>query len=240
MKLGAKEVGAVCSDLHLLRLHVEAVWGLEIPPLRAGDNEVPTGDTPWALYLARVDEGEIRLWRDVESSARAGLVRRAHGVLADVAAMRLLGDGVHGELVFRRDPSLAVGPVAVVPRLLGEADRALIDAFEPGEVEYWLDPRRGPLFGVVESGRLLSVAHSSRRTAAACELGVNTLAEARRRGGARACVLAWGCAVAAEGLEPMYSASSANVASHALARACGYRRYAYVAQIALTARVRTG
>ena len=84
---------------------------------------------------------------------------------------------------------------------------------------------------MVEQGRLLSIAHSSRRTDRACELGINTLPTARRRGFARACVLAWAEAVAAEGLEPLYSANAANTASLALAAACGYRPIARAAQV---------
>lgn len=61
--------------------------------------------------------------------------------------------------------------------------------------------------------------------------GIHTLPEARRRGGARACVLAW---AAAEGPEPL-SANWTNAASPALARAHGYRAVAVAAQVGAAA-----
>ncbi len=80
-------------------------------------------------------------------------------------------------------------------------------------------------------GRPLSLAHRPRWTAEACECEVNTLAEARRHGHARACVSAWAQAVAAEGLDPIHSALRTNTASLALARSCGYQRLTVAAHV---------
>jgi len=221
-----------CSDLDLLQRHIEAVWGVHLPPLAVGDVEVTTsgGATPWMLYVARTDAGEVRAWRDVPAAARAELVERGRRALPPVGENP--GEGVVGEVVFRRPCPLPALDGAA--KRLGEADRPALEVFEPGESAYWLDPRRAPLFGVVEAGRLVSVAHSSRRTAAACELGINTQVETRRRGFARACVLAWTRAVLEEGLEPLYSADRTNAPSLALARACGYRAFARAARVGET------
>jgi RimJ/RimL family protein N-acetyltransferase len=75
---------------------------------------------------------------------------------------------------------------------------------------------------VVVDGRLVSVAHSSRRTLAACELGINTISEARRQGYATAATRAWTRAIQQEGLTPIYSAFTHNTASLRLAAAAGY------------------
>jgi predicted GNAT family acetyltransferase len=78
----------------------------------------------------------------------------------------------------------------------------------------------------VFDGRLLNQAHSSRRTAEACELGIDTLPEARRRGYALAATVAWSASILAEGLVPIYSAFAANTASLRLAHGAGYRPFA--------------
>jgi predicted GNAT family acetyltransferase len=78
---------------------------------------------------------------------------------------------------------------------------------------------------VVVAGRLLSLAHSSRRTAEACELGIDTLPEARRRGYALAATVVWSATIRAEGLTPIYSAFAENTASLRLAEAAGYRAF---------------
>jgi predicted GNAT family acetyltransferase len=82
-----------------------------------------------------------------------------------------------------------------------------------------------PVFAVIAENRLLSVAHSSRRTALACELGVETHAQARRRGFALAVTLLWANAVEQEGLLPFYSAMAENSASLKLAHSAGYRPF---------------
>jgi hypothetical protein len=107
-------------------------------------------------------------------------------------------------------------------RLLTEQDIPLIEEFEAESATYYLDPTRGPCFGVIRDGRLTSVAHSSRRTAEACELGIETLLHARRQGCAQAATLAWERAIRAEGLIPLYSAFTRNTASLRLATSCGY------------------
>jgi len=217
------------DDIDLLCLHIEAVWSVHVPRLRPGDVEMPAcaGATPWALYAAEVGSAEVRVWRDVPEYARAGLRERARRMLGRVGEDP--GAGGTGEVVFRRTPPV---PVATTPvRRLGGDDRALLEAFEPGETAYWLAPARAPLFGMLERDLLVGVAHSSRRTAQACELGINTLPAARRKGFARACVLAWAEAVAAEHLEPLYSASWTNTASLRLAEECGYRAFARAAQV---------
>ncbi|MGZ6390962.1 MAG: GNAT family N-acetyltransferase, partial [Ktedonobacterales bacterium] len=84
-----------------------------------------------------------------------------------------------------------------------------------------------PVLIVVEDGRIVCLAHSSRRREHACARGHDTRPAARRRGYALAATVLWAEAVAAEGREPFYSALAENSASLALAHAAGYRPFAH-------------
>lgn len=212
------------TDRELLRLHLEAVWTISVPPVVGGCVNLRDAQPPWPLYLAHFTGDEVAIWRrDVLSDHRVALLRRGHQApIVFNAAI-----GMRREVVLRPPATLPDAPLPVdartpAARRLAADDAALLEAFEPGESGYYLDPARTPLIGVIVDGRLVSVAHSSRRTPAACELGINTLPNARRHGYARACVIAWTRAVLAEGLTPIYSAFSANSASLALAASCGY------------------
>ena len=107
-------------------------------------------------------------------------------------------------------------------RLLTTDDIVLLEAFEAGSASYYLNPSCAPCIGVIVDGRLVSVAHSSRRTTAACELGINTVPGARRQGYATAATRAWTQAIQQEGLTPIYSAFAYNTASLRLAATVGY------------------
>ena len=63
----------------------------------------------------------------------------------------------------------------------------------------------------------------------ACELGIDTLPEARRQGYALAATILWTQAVLQERLVPIYSADASNTASLGLADAAGYRAFARLA-----------
>ncbi len=223
------------KDRLLLRLHVEAVWGLRLPPLE--QNEIallPESALPdWKLCAAEIAEGRVHIWRPgVERAERERLLARLEEVLL-LPASSDPPPGISREVAFH----LSANPVSDlatawrIARPLTDDDYALIEAFEPGEAAYFLRLERRPLIGVIVDERLLSVAHSSRRTAEACELGVNTLPEARRNRYALAAVVAWSAAIVQEGLTPIYSAFATNTASLKLAVAAGYREFARAATV---------
>jgi hypothetical protein len=224
--------------LALLRLHIEAVWDVGVPALTAGDVTLAPGGSqaPWLLHASALADGtRVRCWRaDVTAADRPAVAARAEAALAlpvSVAAE----SGVTREVALCRDVSHTLGVSAAreIARPLGQADHALLEAFWPGEAYPYLDdPARGPLIGVVTEGRLRSLAHSSRRTMEACELGVETAPEARRQGNGLVVTVLWSEAVAAEGLVPIYSALAENTASLALAHAAGYRAFARAAYVA--------
>jgi hypothetical protein len=223
--------------LFLLRLHIEAGWYLSLPPLFPGDIELPADGTqpPWLLHASAVAQGVyVRCWRaDVPDSARQELAARAEAALA-LPATTPAEPGLSREVILSRaaEPTMHLDVARATARPLTAADRALVEAFEADSAAYYLDvPATQPVFGVVVAGQLASIAHSSRRTESACELGIDTAPEARGRGYALAATLRWAEAVTAEGLVPLYSARADNVASLALAQSAGYRPVARAAYI---------
>lgn len=225
-------------DLELLRLHVEAVWGIHLPPPALGDSAPLPGviRPPWTLYLAEMAGGRVRLWRpDVAPAARPGLVTRAEEALVRPPEMPAV-PGIACEVALRHaeSPTLDLAAARRIARPIERREGPLVDTFEWGASAYYLaTPDRAPIFGVVADGRLLSVAHSSRRTPSACELGISTRPDARRQGYALAATVLWTHAVAAQGRVPLYSALAANAASLALAAAAGYRPFARAAYLTL-------
>jgi len=78
---------------------------------------------------------------------------------------------------------------------------------------------------VIEKKKAISVCRSVRISAPAHEAGVETLPEFRGKGHATAVVAVWARAVRSLGSEPLYSTSSGNLASQALARKLGLIQY---------------
>jgi RimJ/RimL family protein N-acetyltransferase len=228
-----ESVRQIPTDLELLRLHIEAVWDLRLPRLVSSDTELlPESQLPpWALYLADVGGRRIRVWRpDVTHAARATVLERAERALAH-ADTEAGDNGVTREVVLRQTapPAIDIAMAGRVAGRLDQDDHALLETFDPEDPTYYADPRRAPLIGAVVNGRLVSVAHSSRRIEGACELGVETRPEGRRQGYGLAVTVLWAAAVAAEGAIPIYSARAENTASLALAAAAGYRPFARAA-----------
>ena len=219
-------------DLALLRLHVEAVWYLSLPDLHTSDNDLLEAvQPPWSLYLACLTDGQrIGLWKaDVAASAREDLIGRAEAALALPADEAVEDKRISREvaLIQRDSPRLDSEIARMIARRLTTEDAALLDGFADQPAEHYLSEERAPLFGVMEEDRLVCLAHSARKRDHVCELGIDTLPAARRRGYALAATLLWADAVATEGREPFYSALAENTASLALAHAAGFRPFAY-------------
>jgi len=113
-----------------------------------------------------------------------------------------------------------------IARPLTSEDRPLVEAFRAGSPDDYLHQEMHPFIGMVLDGRLLSLAHCARRTAQVCELGIDTLPEARHRGYALAATVVWTQMILQEGRIPLYSAEASNTASLRLAAAAGYRVFA--------------
>ena len=225
----------VTTHRALLRLHIEAVWNVRLPPIEQNDvSLLQEGQRPpWKLCAAAMADGRVHIWRpDVSSSEREALLKRAHDALnlpPTVAAV----PGINREVAFHQveTPTLEIETAGRMARPLTSRDRSLLRTFQPNSEDYYLHPDRRPLIGVVIEGRLLSLAHSSRRTSEACELGITTLPAARRRGYALATTILWAANVNQERLVPIYSALIKNTASLNLANAAGYRVFAHIATV---------
>jgi hypothetical protein len=220
----------VSTQRALLRLHIEAVWGVQLPPITQNTVELLREGTapPWKLYLAEVAGSQVTIWRpDVAVSEREALFARAREAL-NVPSTECVAPHISREVALHQvaSPTMTFAAAQQIARFLTPDDQALVEAYDPGYIEYYFHPDRRPLIGVVVEGRLLSLAHSSRRTVQACELGIDTLPEARRKGYALAATLLWAAEVFQEGLIPFYSASTENVASLGLASMAGYRTFA--------------
>lgn len=211
------------TERELLRLHVEAVWGLTLSALDEPAREFVLAGSlpPWSLYLGTFAREQVAIWHP-GVIAEQRLLYLEHARQADVVWDQALG--MRREVVFH-PPSISQEQHAQARqqvRLLGAEDADLINIFEQESAPYFLDPHRAPCIGVVVDGRLVSIAHSSRQTSAACELGIETLPDARRRGCAAAATILWTATVQQKRLLPIYSAFAWNTASLQLAEATGY------------------
>ncbi|MFL5628549.1 MAG: GNAT family N-acetyltransferase [Ktedonobacteraceae bacterium] len=220
----------VSTDRALLRLHVEAVWGVQLPPLAQNEHVLaPASFRPaWKLYAADLAHDRVHIWRpDVDATERKALRLQVNEALAFPPVVAPIA-GISREvaLSLATSPRINVDAVRNIARPLTAQDRPLVEIFQPASADDYFHPAKRPLIGVVIAGRLLSVAHSSRRTGEACELGIDTLPEARRKGYALAATILWAHAVMQEGLVPLYSALADNTASLHLAAAAGYRVFA--------------
>jgi GNAT acetyltransferase-like protein len=221
------------SDLEFLRRHIEAVWDVRVPPLAPGDNDLPPGPAapPWSLHLSHQANGAVvRCWGwAVPQEARSALLARAEEALARPAS-ETVGPGITREVILRREaaPHLSPAEAARRARPFTVHDAAALRA---SRIAARLEPATAPQCGVFVDGEVVALAHSSRRTAFACELGVETVPHARRSGYALAATVLWTEAVLAEGLLPIYSAHLENGASLALAHATGFRELARAAYI---------
>ena len=218
------------DDRALLRLHIEAVWDVSLPSQMRDDVDISTSGKlpPWLLYVAQLASERVYIWcADVDEVAREALmqqVERAFTLSTEEARIR----GIGREIAFKftEQPTMDMKRAQQLAHLITPDEYAQVERFEPGSAEYYFAQERRPLYGVSVEGRLLSIAHSSRRTAEACELGLGTLPEARRRGYAIAATLLWTRIIIKERRIPFYSAQVENAASLALAHKAGYRAFA--------------
>lgn len=217
------------TERALLRLHVEAVWGVQLPPLVNDTCELlPTSHLPsWQLYAADVARTRVYIWRpDVSTNEREALRLLIDEALVFSPVPTFLA-GISREVAFSFTalPSLDLASAHSIARPLNAQDQPLVELFQTGDD--LLDPARRPLIGVIESGHLVCLAHSSRRTTAACELGIATLPSVRRKGYALAATILWTHFILQEGLIPLYSAFAENTPSLNLAMKAGYRAFAH-------------
>jgi hypothetical protein len=214
----------------LLRLHIEAVWGVHLPPITQNNIELLGAgpQPPWKLCAAEMESDRVNIWRPgAVVTERDELLTRVNEALA-LSPTESAAPGISREVALHQvtSPTISITTALTFARPLTSHDQALVESFQSGSVEYYFHPDRRPLIGVVAAGRLLSLAHSSRRTSEVCELGVETLPEARHKGYALAATVLWAALIAQEGRVPLYSVLVDNTASLGLATAAGYKAFA--------------
>jgi hypothetical protein len=221
------------SGLEFLRRHIEAVWDVRVPPLAPSDNELLPGPAapPWSLHLSHLASGAVvRCWGwTVPQEARSALLARAEEAL-ERPASETVGPGITREVILRREAAPRLSPVEAARRARPFTVHGAA-TLRASRIAARLEPATAPQCGVVVGDEVVALAHSSRRTAFACELGVETVPHARRSGYALAATVLWTEAVLADGLLPFYSAHLENAASLALAHAAGFRELARAAYI---------
>ncbi len=222
------------TDLDIMRLHV----GAEFTHDAAGD--LVSTNEPLAAVAPRFVLGQTSLGRVVRFRHDvAGARRRAlesalalteyaqtraplHEPLDPSPFERILSADAPLEhtsigLAFRFPPSI---PSVSGTRILRDAGDAailhpLLAAWTPDIL------LSAPLVGFIVGAKAVAVCGSVRITPRAHEAGVETAVSFRGRGYAKAVVAAWGTAVRALGVEPLYSTTWQNEASRALARSLG-------------------
>jgi RimJ/RimL family protein N-acetyltransferase len=211
------------TERELLRLHIEAVWNLILPSIDEETHELTLTQSlpPWSLYIASFAQEQVTIWRpDVLPEQRSRYLEDAQR--ANVTwdqTLKMRREVVFHYPLISSEQQMQAEQQA---RILNGDDADLINAFETESAPYYLDQQHAPCVGVILDGRLVSIAHSSRQTPSAYELGINTLPEARRQGHAKAATILWTALVQQKGLIPIYSAFAWNTASLRLAQSIGY------------------
>jgi hypothetical protein len=182
----------------------------------------------WQLYAADVAGTRISIWRpDVSRSEREELRQYVdEGLNFSLLLEPSISISREVALSFTASPALDLEAACHLARPLTLQDYSLLKHFLPNSAPCIIDSAERPLVGVIDSDRLLCLAHSSRRTVEACELGIDTLPTARRKGHALAATIVWTHLILQESLIPLYSAFAENTASLHLAEKAGYRAFA--------------
>src|SRR5258708_3879632 len=143
----------IVTDCTLLRYHIEAVWGIQLPPLeQKNDVTVLLRDAlpAWRLCAAEIAGGRICIWRsDVEEAERGELLAHLDEALL-LPSTSTPPPGVSREVAFRlaAEPVINLAAASRVARLLTHDDYALIEMFELGSAAGFLQPECRPLVGV--------------------------------------------------------------------------------------------
>lgn len=185
------------------------------------------------FYLGRTINGNICRTR---SDLPASVTHRLEELAASEPAIPSLSDlPVHAdayESILAESKTVEhrwAGPAYSFPQSIPHHDHEVV-VISPSNIELlkpahsdWI-PAVGhgdPVCALLAEDRVAAICFSSRVNREACEAGVDTSTEFRGRGYAVAVVSSWAAAVRSNGLEPLYSTSSANTASQTVANKLG-------------------
>ena len=220
----------------LMTMHLGALFTMDANSRLLSVNEPGGGPPAPRFFLGRADDGNLwslaadlprELTRDLHELCRTEPLDRtpSWSPRYEQAYIRLLETYAPVRNIWRgpayrfpRGKDSAQTAIAITPRnaeLLRGGFEKLLE-----EVTDWQ-----PFYAVIEKKKAISVCRSVRISAPAHEAGVETLPEFRGKGHATAVVAVWARAVRSLGSEPLYSTSSGNLASQALARKLGLIQY---------------
>ena len=225
----------MARDLELMRLHVEALYTRDADGRLERVNE-PNGAPAPRFFLGRTADGVVRGFRrDVDDATRRELEAASDDEMRGGLDAAAPIDPVPYEAILARSAPVTrteTGPAFVFPRELAPAGDAVRVTEANAEIlrrhmPAWLpDVLVGqPLFAVTVDGHAVAVCATVRRTAAATEAGVETIAAFRGRGYAPRVATAWARAVRAMRVVPLYSTSWRNAASRGVARKLGLLQF---------------
>ncbi len=211
-------------------MHIEALYTHDDRSRIESINQWNGGVAP-RFFLGRTTAGN--LWR-FRTDVPDDLAAELENLCSDEPSTSELAAPVHQEEYARllsshkRIEQIWTGPAYwfetdVVPSLQSvEISEANADLLRGGLQDWLADvPHRRPFMAMIEDDHAVSVCASVRITPAAHAAGVETLPAYRQKGHAANVVAAWANAVRKLGAIPLYSTSSDNTASRALAARLG-------------------
>src|SRR6266568_6737560 len=149
LSLKSERIVMVLTDRALLRLHVEAVWGVQLPPLAQNDLVLArTSFQPaWKLYAAELADGRVHIWRpDIDIKERNALCLQANEALAFPPVVAPRADiSREVALSLAASPRINVDTVRNIARPLTVQDRPLVEVFQPASVDDYFHPQSRPL-----------------------------------------------------------------------------------------------
>jgi hypothetical protein len=226
----------VTDDLALIRLQTATLYRLDEQGRMLCVNEPDEPRAP-RLFMGRTLAGNIWSFRhDLPADLVDALEQlcRAEPVVADHQALPAGYDALRAVLAAHAPVAEEYrGPCYRFPeqlpppdpraRQVTADDRELLLPHFPYLAR--AVPEIGPVAVSLEAGRVAAVCFCSRLGERACEAGLETLPEHRRRGHGAAAAALWATLVRATGRTALYSTSWDNLASQGVARRLGLIRY---------------
>ena len=205
------------AEADLLRQHADVLFRTDAAGRLVALNE-PDGEAPPRLFLGRGRTNHVVRFRSDVSALTVGACLRLCALLppwdgrpADSSLFEPLRLALGGEALIaveERGSAFLFGervdpPVDAEAILIDERSAHLLERNFPYTQANlgW----RSPVVGVIEDGAVVSACYSARRTATACEAGVDTEESYRGRGYAPLVVAGWRTVVELTGAVPLYS-----------------------------------
>src|SRR5690349_12222808 len=133
----------------LLRMHIEAVWNVHLPPLVQDSVELLSEEERlfWQVYLADIAGEQIVIWRpDVPVKERGAALNRLQKAL-HLPATEPVAAEIRREVMLSQEaaPTISREFAQQLARPLTPDDQNLVERFEPGSLNHYYHPKSRPL-----------------------------------------------------------------------------------------------